>query len=42
VPPDVSIRSYLKSVLSYKFLNLDCIETLYIYARKDVRIRGDF
>jgi hypothetical protein len=37
------IRSYLKSVLGHKFLILDSyLPDIYIYVRKDVRIRGYF
>jgi len=38
------IRSYLKSVLRYKYLILDTYhqDILYIYVSKDVRIRGYF
>jgi hypothetical protein len=39
----VCIRSYLKSLLRYKFLILDTYhQELYIYVSKDVRIRGYF
>jgi len=41
--PRVSVGIYLKSVLSYKFLILDTYHTdVYIYVRKDDRIRGYF
>jgi hypothetical protein len=37
------IRSYLKSVLGYKFLILDTyLPDIYIYMSKGVRIRGYF
>ena len=36
------IRSYLKSILGYKFLILDAIRTRYLYVSKDVSTRGYF